>query len=309
MTSIGVSFLIFSLVLPAQFVFAENIFLDFFEDVIEVITDEDRIRQALLISEELALKIAHELGYDFSKSYFENYKDAASKDLTFEHILLSVIQSYNLHQYSNILTDNSFLRQFEINEISQEIEKSKDEFRTKFQFFGTYDKDAYDILESNLQRLIIAKYTDQSNVDALYQTRSVNEELAIMLIQATPSYDPKTGQLVTLNHTMNEFVQDIPALEGTDIKRDPLRSGVLLVTEPDYTMNAKLIKTKDGHVISFEEAIMYDYKNEDVRKAQLALEALDFAMDVKKIEHPEKKAQQFRELMKKINEEKENLLD
>lgn len=254
------------------------------------------------------MKVAIDVGYDFSKDYFENFVDIGSKDLTFEHILLSVILHFNLQQYSDILTENPFLRQFEIEKNIQNFEKDKDKIRNEHGFLGTYDEDAWYILESGSKRIIIAKYTDQSNIDALNMPRSTDEELAIMLIQATPTYDPKTGQLVTLKHATGELVRDIPALDGTDIQKDPIRSGVLLATEPDYTIQAKLIQTKDGHTISLQEALLYDYKNEDVKTAQNLLIIIDDAMELKKIDHPEKKAQQFRDLIDKINAEKEYLL-
>ena len=296
--------------IPTQFVFADDIW-DIIEKrvkvIVETLSDEELIRHALTISEKYGLQIAHTIGYDFSESYFDNYQDVDVKNLTFEYILLSVIQSYNVQQYSDILIENPFLREFEIEKNIQNFENDKDDVRDKYHILGTYDKDAWNILETSSKQIIIAKYTDQSNIDALNKPRSADEEVAIMIIQAIPAYDPKTGQLVTLKQATNELIQDIPALDGTDIEKDPIRSGVLLVTEPDYMMQAKLIQTQNGHTISLQEALLYDYKNEDVRKAQQILEIIDDVMDLKKIDHPDKKAQQFTDLIKKINAEKENL--
>lgn len=303
---------IFSVTSTVQFAFADFID-DIFkstEKILDEITDSEKlIRQAIENgNEKLALEIALSFGKNFSEIYFETYSDINSQNLTFEHILLTVILHYDVQEYSKILSLNPFLRQFEINKINSESEKIKEDIRKEHEFLGTYDIEAWKILENNSKRILIAKYSDQSNVDELYKTRSLDEEATIMILEMTPSYDPKTGQLVTLNQTITNTVKNIPALDGTDIEKEPIRAGVLLATEPDYTMQAKLIKTSDGHVISLEEAIMYDYKNEDVKKAQLALELLDAAMDAKKIDHPQKKAQEFRDLIEKINNESNYLL-
>jgi len=195
-----------------------------------------------------------------------------------------------------------------MDKIYQNNEKVKQEFKEKYTILGDYDEEAYDIFKKNTKRILIAKYSDQKNVDALNKTQSLDVEVAIMLMKMAPSYDPETGNLTTLDNTVNQLIIEIPALKGTDIEKDPIRSGVLLLTEPSYTMQAKLILTKDGHIISFEEALIYDYKNEDVAKAQSLIEILDQAMDLKKVDHPDKKAQEFIDLIEKINNEKEILI-
>lgn len=275
-----------------------------FDDFMKSIQEnfEALIRQALEISEEHAVQIAMGIGYDFSKIYFENFVDLSSSDLMFERVLLYVVFNYDINHYYEILNQSPILRQFELEKQSQFIEEKKAEIKEKFPVLGEYDTEAWKIVKYSVKRQIVASYSDESNLAELDKRRGIIDEATIAVLQLMPTYDPEEGRVVTLNYTAVKLVQEIPSLKGSDIEKDPIRASALVVLDPEYLLYMNIIETNDGW-ISIEEAETYNYKSDEIRRAKLALLALDFAMDAKKIEDPNKKLQDFNVIIKEINSE------
>lgn len=288
------------ILVPFQTAYA-NLFEDIFND------PEIVIRLALEVSEEFATKVAKAIGYEFSKSYFENLNEISASDLEFKRVLLSVIFSYDLINYHEILTKFPILQQFELEQQIQLVEDKKRELKEKFAIIGEYDSQAWNIVENNMERQLIAYYADETNVDELEKRRGLVDEATITAVQIFPTYDPDVG-IVPLDYTAKKFVNKVPSLKGSDLSEDPVRATALIVLEPEFILHIDIIKTKDDHWISLEEASTYGYKTEDIEKAKLAIKTLDFISDSKDMTDPNQKISEFFEIVEGINAEAENLI-
>ena len=280
-----------------------------FNDIIkEISVDLISIIETALneFGEEYAVEVAKTFGYDFAKNFFENYIEIASEDYLLERILLSVIFPTNQNHYFEILRELPVVRDFEIEKQIEFLESKKEEIKTNYKINGKYDAQAWEIIEINTNRQILAYYSDQENLEELEKRRGLLTEATVIGLKIMPAYDSEEG-LVTLDNITKKQIQKIPALQGSDFAKDPVRASALFVLDPESILYLKIIETEDGYWISVEEALAYGYNEDDVRRAKLAWKTAFFVADVKDVSNPNQKILEFIEIIEEINKEKEIL--
>lgn len=216
--------------------------------------------------------------------YFKEDYNFNPNNLLIEEKLLTQIFDYSHMIYSEILYNVEPLQKNEIKIIEEkfsDLEKAKSE--QEF-IWRDYDSDLWTVLESDGQRLIVATFSNQEEIDELNKQRGLIDEGTILLVKAMPIYDSEEQKVTTLDKTARKFTAKIPALEGSDIGKDPVRATSLMMLETNYLLHAKIIQTNDQKWISIEEAITEGYEKEDVQKAKLVLKAAKLALNANDID-------------------------
>ncbi|MHB8586687.1 MAG: hypothetical protein ACYDDF_12750 [Thermoplasmatota archaeon] len=119
---------------------------------------------------------------------------------------------------------------------------------------------------------------DPQNVDGLDERQGLATDALVALVKILPVQDPDTGKIVTMDTEMRKMTSD-PALAGSDLQRDPLRTGTLLLVDSDYLMEAKIIPGPDGEPMSLTEAETTGYGGTETQQAMHDYAAAKAAYD------------------------------
>lgn len=88
------------------------------------------------------------------------------------------------------------------------------------------------------------------------QQGPLGNELPIALLRNVPVYDPESGRVMTLDTRLREITHQIGGSEGSDLERDPVRAGYLMMHDPDYLMNsAHIISDMNGNWLTMQETL------------------------------------------------------
>jgi polyhydroxyalkanoate synthesis regulator phasin len=224
------------------------------------------------------LKKGKNIPLDKIDEYFDTYyKNNASHFGDMENHLLTMAYDQSPQKYSEILSQNSVLKKKEVELLREKIQNLKTE---QEDIWGKYPSDALSTIEIDGRRLIIATLSGQEDVDELSKRGDLVDEGTIILLKALPVYDPDERRISTLNAMATKLVAKIPALEGNDLQKDPVRTVSLVMLETDYLFYAKIILTEDERWISIDEAVTQGYGGEDTKNAKLLLTAAKTALTV-----------------------------
>ena len=219
---------------------------------------------------------------DIIKYFKENYRFDPNNLPVTEELLTRVFDHSNI-EYSKILYNIEPLQENEVKVIKENLDRKLDDLgkiKSEQEFiWRDYDSDLWIVLESDGQRLMVATFSNQEEIDELNKRRSLLDEGVILLVKAMPMYDYEEKKVSTLDKAAKKFTAKIPDLEGSDIGTDPVRATSLMMLDTEYLLHARIIQTTDEKWISVEEAITTGYEKEDVKKAKLFLKAARIALN------------------------------
>lgn len=94
-------------------------------------------------------------------------------------------------------------------------------------------------------------------------------------------------------------IVDLSGLEGSDLAKDPVRFGALMLVDSDYIYHARLIQTPDGRWISIEQALNTGYETSEVSSLKSNYE---WVKEGYKTNDSEKMEQGLKAFSSKLNE-------
>ncbi len=132
----------------------------------------------------------------------------------------------------------------------------------------TYSKNSWDIIAEDLGKYITEKEFSENELNSLDKRRGLITEASITSLKIIPVYDIEDNQVKTLDQMMREMVGNNPYIGESDLAKDPLRTGALLLFDNDYMNYGKIIPTTDGTYMSIEEAYQSGYNTEEIENVR-----------------------------------------
>ena len=94
----------------------------------------------------------------------------------------------------------------------------------------------------------------------------VQNGIAITAIKSIPVYDPLTGKVTSFDKALRNTIEssDLSEYLPEEARKDPVAFAYMLNTNPQFMMNAKLIKSPNGEFVSINQALQMGIYEEEI---------------------------------------------
>ncbi len=117
-------------------------------------------------------------------------------------------------------------------------------------------------------RSVRGKLTSPETVSSLARKgKQLRLNTGLMVVRNIPVYDHEAGRVVTLDTFMRRITRELggDAIRGSDLEKDPVGTGFMLLMDADYLEKAKIIPGPEpGSYISIEEAKRANFRMEEM---------------------------------------------